>query len=134
MSKKLSPEEMNAVLAQDAEARYSSFLRQVVEDQTIWVLTDDEGCTILTADGDECIPVWPAAEYAALWIEGEWAECETYAVPLSVWMSRWAKGMEEDGLAVAVFPLQDGMGIVEAPTQLAESIRKYQNKGSKRMN
>ncbi len=64
MTYTLTPEEYQATLALDADQRYEHFLQQVVENKEVWILKDDEGCMLLTDDGDDCIPVWPYPDYA----------------------------------------------------------------------
>ena len=56
MTYTLTPEQYQATLALDADQRYEHFLQQVVENKEVWILKDDEGCMLLTADGDDCIP------------------------------------------------------------------------------
>ncbi|MBB6056822.1 MAG: DUF2750 domain-containing protein [Gammaproteobacteria bacterium] len=122
MTYQLSPEEFQTIQAQDAEQRYHHFLQQAVTQGEIWILKDQEGCVSLSADDEDCIPVWPHPDYARAWAGDEFADCETYAVPLKTWLDRWVKGMHEDGVAVAVFPLADADGVVEDPETVADDL------------
>ncbi len=122
MTYQLSSEEFQTIQAQDAEQRYHHFLQQAVTQGEIWILKDQEGCVSLSADDEDCIPVWPHPDYARAWAGDEFADCETYAVPLKTWLDRWVKGMHEDGVAVAVFPLADTDGVVEDPETVADDL------------
>ena len=122
MTYQLSSEEFQTIQAQDAEQRYHHFLQQAVTQGEIWILKDQEGCVSLSADDEDCIPVWPHPDYARAWAGDEFADCETYAVPLNTWLARWGKGMHEDDVAVAVFPLADADGVVEDPETVADDL------------
>ena len=87
---------------------------------------------VLPADEDDCIPVWLQADYAKAWAAEEWANCEPYAVPLKTWLDRWVKGMEEDGLAVAVFPLPEAIGVVEDPADVADNLLRQMSKQNRK--
>ena len=63
--------DQQALLALDADQRYDHFIQAVVAAGELWILRDAEGCMLLTADDDECIPVWPSAELAQMWAEQE---------------------------------------------------------------
>jgi hypothetical protein len=124
MTYTLTPEQYQATLALDAEQRYDHFMQQVAENKEVWILKDDEGCMLLTAEDDECIPVWPHPDYAKAWAIDDWSNSHPFAIPLQVWFDRWVKGMAEDGVAVAVFPLQEEAGVIEEPADMAESLQK----------
>ncbi len=109
-------------LSLDAEGRYAYLVREAVAQQTLWILKDAGGSMLLVADGEECIPVWPSAEQARAWADGDWSQGEPHAIPLKTWLDRWVKGMTEDGLCVAVFPLPDEAGVVEQPQDFADSL------------
>ena len=128
MSQTLPPEEFQATQALDADARYDHFMQQVVTTGEMWILKDEQGCMLLTAEGDDCIPVWPHPDYAKAWAAEEWAKCEPYAISLKTWLDRWVKGMEEDGLAVAVFPLPEAIGVIEDPGEVADSLLRQMNR------
>ena len=114
--------DQQALLALDADQRYDHFIQAVVAAGELWILRDAEGCMLLTADDDECIPVWPSAELAQMWAEQEWAGCQPEAISVKRWLDNWVNGMTEDGLAVAVFPLPEAIGVVEDPADVAEAL------------
>lgn len=132
MTYTLTAEETAAVLAQDAEQRYHHFLTQAATHGEIWVLKDDDGCISLESDGETFIPVWPHPDYAKLWAGNNFPGCEPFAVTLKVWNDRWVPGMSDDGVSVAVFPLSDADGVVEAPETVADDLAHKQAKLGRR--
>ena len=90
MRESLSPE-LQQAMTLDADGRYTFFIQQAVANGKLWILKDEQGCMLLTADEDDCIPVWPHADYAKAWAAEEWANCEPYAVPLKTWLDRWGR-------------------------------------------
>ncbi|UAL42765.1 DUF2750 domain-containing protein [Shewanella inventionis] len=104
------------------EGRYDYMVEQVKAEQTIWTLQDQDGCVMLTTEDEDCIPMWPSEETAALWAVDEWNECEPLAIPLSEFQERWVSGMEDDDLFIAVFPVQEDLGVVVPPYEVNERL------------
>lgn len=104
------------------EARYDYLVEQVKEQQTLWSLQDLDGCVMLTTEEEDCIPMWPTEEAAASWAVDDWADCQTLAIPVDEWLERWVPGMQDDDLFVAVFPVQDDLGVVITPYELEERL------------
>src|SRR5574344_1314506 len=67
MNEPLTQEQYQNTMALDADQRYDHFIQQVVAQGELWILKDEQGCMLLTADEDDCIPVWPHADYAKAW-------------------------------------------------------------------
>ena len=124
--------DQQALLALDADQRYDHFIQAVVAAGELWILRDAEGCMLLTADDDECIPVWPSAELAQMWAEQEWAGCQPEAISVKRWLDNWVKGMTEDGRAVAVFPLPEAIGVVEDPADVADNLLRQMSKQNRK--
>ena len=59
-----------------------------------------------------CVPVWPNEALAQRWATGEWKACQAQAISLEKWYSRWSIGLEDDELALVIFPNQDNQGLV----------------------
>ncbi|MCL1095710.1 DUF2750 domain-containing protein [Shewanella kaireitica] len=104
------------------ESRYDYLVEQVKEHKTLWSLQDLDGCVMLTTDDEDCIPMWPTEEAAALWAVDDWKDCQALAIPLDEWLERWVPGMQDDDLFVAVFPVQDDLGVVIPPYELEERL------------
>ena len=133
----LTEQEIQQYLSQDAEQRFDHLVKRVVETGEIWILTDQYGSVMLNTDDEECVPIWPDAEFAGLWQTGEWAECEPMAISLKQWNFRWTPGLEEDGFAVVVFPLpsaghdeEDGLVVwpEELDMMLTKEVKKSRSK------
>lgn len=106
------------------ENRVTYFLKEVRENQTIWILTDEHGCVMLNTEDEDCVPVWPSKETAELWINGEWNTCKAEAIGLNKWYSRWTQGLLDDELAIVVFPNTNEQGVVLYPDELEDELRK----------
>ncbi|GAA3536629.1 DUF2750 domain-containing protein [Zobellella aerophila] len=130
MSYTLTTADKNAAQMMRDDERFNHFVARVCEHQELWILTDEHGCMMLTSDDDEdCIPVWPHADYARDWARDDWSHCTPEALSLQVWLARWVPGMEEDELLVAVFPTLDETGVVVEPRELEEAIVRKQKQG-----
>ena len=104
------------------EARYDYFVEQAKEHKTLWTLQDDDGCVMLTTDDEDCIPMWPSEEAANLWAVDDWKACTPLSIPLDEWLERWVPGMQDDDLFVAVFPVQDDLGVVIEPFEVEQRL------------
>jgi len=123
MVKPLTEKKRHNVKAMSAAERYSYFLQLVGQHELLWSLQDDKGCVVLSSeDGEECVPVWPHPEFAQDWIADEWSDCKLLEIDLNGWLQRWIPGMQQDGVAVAVFPGTDEDGVVMTPVELREEI------------
>ena len=108
---------------QSAEQRLNYLLKQVNEQLKIWILTDEHGCVILKSDDEDCVPIWPAEEFAAAWADGEWATCQPQAISLETWQSRWTPGLTDDEVSIAVFPNQFEEGVVLFPYEFEQALK-----------
>lgn len=126
----MSPE-LDQIIQMSPEQRHSYLLTQVTLNQSIWILTDEHGCVMLNSDDEDCVPVWPAREFAEYWATGEWSDCVATAIPLKDWLERWTTGLEGDGVSVAVFPNPEEEGIVVFADTFDEELR---NKASSKLN
>ncbi|MBB1318653.1 DUF2750 domain-containing protein [Shewanella sp. SR43-4] len=104
------------------EGRYDYMVDQIKAEKIIWTLQDQDGCVMLTTEDEDCIPMWPSEETAALWAVDEWKDCEPLAIPLDEFQERWVSGMEDDDLFIAVFPVQEDLGVVVPPFEMNERI------------
>jgi len=104
------------------EGRYDYMVDQIKAELIMWTLQDQDGCVMLTTEDEDCIPMWPSEETAALWAVDEWKDCEPLAIPLDEFQERWVSGMEDDDLFIAVFPVQEDLGVVVPPFEMNERI------------
>lgn len=115
---------MNEILSMPAEKRYEHLLKIVAVEQQIWILTDEHGCVMLNSEDEDCVPVWPAQEYAKYWATGEWDACVPKAIAIEDWLSRWTSGLEGDDVNIAVFPNPEEEGLVMFPDAFDADLRK----------
>lgn len=118
----LEQDQIDALVAMDSEQRFDYLIGRVVETGQLWILTDEHGSVMLNTDDEECVPIWPDRCFAEHWATGDWQDCEPMSISLKQWNFRWTPGLEEDQLAVVVFPLpQEGAdedGLVVWPEEL----------------
>ncbi len=130
MSYTLTDADKTAAQNMRDDERFNHFVSRVCEHDELWILTDEHGCMMLTSDDDEdCIPVWPHADYAKEWAVDDWSQCKPEALTLQVWLNRWVPGMEDDELLVAVFPTSDATGVVVEPRELQDAIDRKKKAG-----
>ena len=131
MSQAIDQNQIESILKYDDEQRAKYFLKEVVANQQIWILMDEHGCVMLTTEDEDCIPVWPNEAFASAWITDEWQDCQTEAISLNKWFSRWSHGLADDELAIVVFPNQDDQGLVFYPDELEDELKTQQTKQTK---
>lgn len=128
MTKLLDPSIISTIRQYDPEQRLKYLVKEVVANQQVWILTDKDGCVMLNSEDEDCAPVWPHREFAEAWASGEWAECEPEAISLNKWHSRWTQGLEDDDVAIAVFPNQDEEGLVISAQELDFELKQATRK------
>jgi hypothetical protein len=94
------------------EQRIAYLVKESVSNKQLWILTDEDGCVMLNTEDEDCTPVWPSESFAQAWATGEWSECKPKAIDLTTWHSRWTSGLEDDDVAIAVFPNENEEGLV----------------------
>ncbi|MDV5170318.1 DUF2750 domain-containing protein [Photobacterium rosenbergii] len=132
MSTPLDPSQIEQIQGYDAEKRYKYLVKEVVSNREIWILTDEHGCVMLNTDDEDCVPVWPNKEFAESWATGEWETCKAEAISLNKWHSRWTYGLEDDELAIVIFPNQDEDGLVVFPDELDFELKQQAKKSGNR--
>ncbi len=115
----------------DEQKRFKYLLEQVISNREIWILVDEHGCMMLNTEDEDCVPVWPNKEFAENWITDDWQACKAQAISLSKWQSHWTVGLEEDELAIVVFPNQAEEGLVLFPDEFDFELMKQAKKSAK---
>lgn len=123
MSYELTDTERNAAQQLNADYRYDHFISKVAQHGALWILKDEQGLLLLQDEEETSLPVWPHPDYAKEWASGDLARYQPQSITLAVWLDRWVEGLTQDGISVAVFPLPDGMGIIEDAADLAEALQ-----------
>jgi hypothetical protein len=128
----LEQAKIKQILQMDDAQRATYFLKEVVENNQLWILTDEHGCVMLNTEEEDCVPVWPNQEFAEAWATEEWQACQAEAISLHKWFSRWTQGLADDELALVVFPSQDEQGLVFYPDELEHELKQKQHSIKKR--
>ena len=123
--------DINDVKKYNEEQLYAFFVSEAIAAGQIWILMDEYGSVMLNTDDEDCVPVWPSQTLAQAWATGEWDHCKAESISISTWHSRWTGGLEEDGFAVVVCPIEDQEGLVIYPEDLDKALQKRAKKISK---
>ncbi|MFT6269316.1 MAG: hypothetical protein ACJAVV_002141 [Alphaproteobacteria bacterium] len=115
---------LDQVLQMSADKRYTYLLTEVRQHNQLWILTDEHGCVILTTEDEDCVPIWPAQEFAQYWATGDWAHCVPEAISLTDWLNKWTSGLQGDEVNIAVFPNPEEEGLIVFPDDLDTDLRK----------
>ena len=130
MSNSLDPQQIQTIQKYDAQQRYNYLLKEVVNNAQIWLLVDEHGCVMLNTEEEDCVPVWPNKEFAQAWATEEWSHCKAEAISLEKWHNRWTHGLEEDELAVVVFPDQNNEGLIFFPDEFDYELQQQAKKSA----
>ncbi len=131
MTSVIDQDTFNKIIRFDDEQRAKYFLKEVIKNNQLWILTDEHGCVMLNTEDEDCVPVWPNQEFAMAWATDEWQSCKAEKISLNKWFSRWSQGLEEDELALVVFPSQEEQGLVFYPEELEFELKAQQKKRTK---
>ncbi len=124
--------QIDDILNQDAEQRFHYLVKEVIANNNVWLLTDEHGCMMLNTEEEDCIPVWPSESYALAWATGDWKNCKAEPVSLNKWYSRWSMGLEDDGLALVIFPNKNNQGLVLYPEEFEIALQKETKKQNRK--
>ena len=123
-TKRVTDEEVAGVLKTDAPTRYSHFVGQVADWESVWGLRAPDGWVSVSDDSEvPMFPVWPHEIYARLLATGAWANATPTPIEVHEWLASWLPGLTADGSKVAVFPTPQGKGVVVEPARLAADIQ-----------
>lgn len=123
MSYDMDAAQLQQALNLPAEQRFDYFIEQVLAHGEIWSLADGEEWMVLTAEGEEYLPVWPHPDMAAAWAGSAHQGSVPKAIALDVWLQRWAPGMQDDGILLAICPGEDPDGVVVDADELKAALQ-----------
>ncbi|MFB9133835.1 DUF2750 domain-containing protein [Vibrio olivae] len=115
-------------VAKDPSERFNQFFSSAASSRQIWLLIDEHGSVLLSAEDEDCVPVWPSEQHALLWATGDWEGFTAEPISTAKWKSRWTAGLEEDELSIIVYPDENGEGIVLYPEEFEFELVKRENK------
>ena len=105
------------------EKRLNYLLKEINKNQQVWILTDEHGSVMLNTEDEDCIPVWPSADFALNWATGEWSHCQASPIQLDVWLERWTNGLLEDEVMIAAFPNPEEEGVLLFPDEFEFELK-----------
>ncbi|MCG1022101.1 DUF2750 domain-containing protein [Sutcliffiella horikoshii] len=88
-----------------SSAQYHTFIKEILENQTVWTVKDQQGFpTSTNPDGETSVPFWSLKSRAEKIITNvpDYNSFQPYEITLSDFINKWLKGLEEDGLNVGV--------------------------------
>lgn len=132
MSDQLDPQQIKTIQRYDAQQRYTYLIKEVVKNAQIWLLVDEHGCVMLNTEDEDCVPVWPNKEFAQAWATDAWSHCTAEAISLEKWHNRWTHGLEDDELAIVVFPDQNSEGLIFFPDEFDFELQQQAKKSSRK--
>ena len=130
MSDALDAQQIKTIQQYDAQKRYNYLIKEVLKNKQIWLLVDEHGCVMLNTEEEDCVPVWPNKEFAQAWATEEWSHCTAEAISLEKWHNRWTHGLEDDELAIVVFPDQNNEGLIFFPDEFDFELQQQAKKNS----
>jgi hypothetical protein len=123
MPNPLRPEQMKAVLALSANARFEHFVAQVADRQRAWSLWHEGFATMCDDHGTRALPLWPAKDYAELLCTGEWASYRPKEIPIEHLLDVLLPSLEAEANRTTVFPTPEERGPLVAPRALLLALR-----------
>lgn len=103
--------------------RYDEVIALIKKKNSIWTLSDAQGCLILPLGQDKILPIWPTPELALSWGQKDYPDFTPLEISSMDWTDKWLLGMEKDGFDVGVAPNLAGECIVSSAQEHAGDIQ-----------
>ena len=122
MSYNLETGEKELVLALPAGDRYGYFVQLTVDSEEAWGLRNPDGWVLAGDEERDAFPIWPHPDFATACAIGEWEGATPEPIGLDELFEGLLPLLEEDGMALAVFPSPDGDSAVVEPDDLRRDL------------
>lgn len=101
--------EIQSIRALAPGPRYEFLISHAAETQEVWLVENEEQKLLTMGDpeGNILIPVWPAKEFAELFLDEDWQEYHSVPIALEDFLEMLDQ-FEEDEVQVAGFPVPEG--------------------------
>lgn len=119
---KVSPRQMEAVLALEGVKRFEHFVKVVADWQEVWGLYQDGWALAVADDGTTVFPLWPAKEYAQLCALNEWKGFEPRAISLGDLREVLLPKLKLDGVLPGVFFTPSSKGVMPPVDELLAAL------------
>ncbi len=129
--KRTTEKEIEAVLRLDGPARFSHFIKRVVDSEMAWGLWRDGWALMASDDGRQVFPIWPAREYAALCKVDSWSDYETEEIRLQDLVNELLPRLRSHDVIPGVFPTPGGKGVMPTVEELISALKEEGEKYGK---
>lgn len=119
---KISPKQMETVLALPGSKRYEHFIKVIADWQEVWGLYQGGWALAAADDGTTVFPLWPAKEYAQVCAEKEWAGYEPRSISLSDFTDVLLPKLKLDGVLPGVFFTPSSKGLTPSVDELKAAL------------
>ena len=88
-----------------AAAQADAFYREVIENGVVWTIRDQDGIPApVNENGRRAMPFWSLRSRAERVIQTvpAYSGFTVVELPVSVWLGKWLRGLERDGLLVGL--------------------------------
>jgi hypothetical protein len=126
--RKTSQKEIDAVLRLDGPARFSHFVKRVVDEGRAWGLRNHGWALLSDSEGAQLFPLWPAREFAELCRIEDWASYRAEEISLEDLLNELVPKLRERGVGSAIFPTPGGKGVTPSLDELASALREEMEK------
>lgn len=118
----LNEKQIKAVISLPGPKRYLHFIKTIAEHEEVWGLYYDGWALAATDSGQQVFPLWPAAEYAAMCVVGEWCEYEPMVISLDDLLDELLPNLRDDHVLPGIFPTPDDKGITPKVDEFIQDI------------
>lgn len=119
---KVSPKQMDAVLALPGIKRFEHFTKIIADWQEVWGLYQDGWALAAADDGTTVFPLWPAKEYAQVCAANEWNGYEPRSISLSDFTEVLLPKLKLDGVLPGVFFTPTSKGVTPSVDELKSAL------------
>jgi hypothetical protein len=119
---KVSPKQMEAVLALPGIKRFERFIKIIADWQEVWGLYQDGWALAAADDGTTVFPLWPAKEYAQVCAANEWTGYEPRSISLSDFTEVLLPKLKLDGVLPGVFFTPTSKGVTPSVDELKSAL------------
>lgn len=118
MELQITERELEAMLLQRAEVRYTYFVKRVVDWGEVWVLNNDGLAMVSDENGSRLVPTWPAKRFAEICSVDEWSAYSPMAITISDFIESLLPNLFKDDVEIAVFYTLADFGVRTGPERL----------------
>ena len=119
---KVSPKQLEAVLALPGIKRFEHFIKVIADWQEVWGLYQDGWALAAADDGTTVFPLWPAKEYAQVCAANEWAGYEPRSISLRDFTEVLLPTLKLDGVLPGVFFTPTSKGVTPSVDELKSAL------------